>query len=99
MAVTLEHLRVHANGIDFHVAAAGSKDVPAVFCLHGFPEGWMSWRPLMEILDDMRFYAPDLRGYGETARPSRGYDVFTLTDDIKALYGCARHQPTAAHLS
>jgi epoxide hydrolase 4 len=87
-------MRVNANGIDFHVAAAGPKDAPAVFCLHGFPEGWMSWRPVMEILDNVRFYAPDLRGYGETARPRRGYDVFTLTDDIKALIdGLALNRP------
>ncbi|MGH7929551.1 MAG: alpha/beta fold hydrolase [Candidatus Binatia bacterium] len=85
MAVTVEHMRVSANGIDFHVAAAGPKDAPAVFCLHGFPEGWMSWRPVMDSVSDVRFYAPDLRGYGETARPRRGYDVFTLTDDIEAL--------------
>jgi pimeloyl-ACP methyl ester carboxylesterase len=78
-------MRVKANGIEFHVAAAGPMDAPAVFCLHGFPEGWMSWRPLMDIVNEVRFYAPDLRGYGETARPQRGYDVFTLTDDIEAL--------------
>jgi pimeloyl-ACP methyl ester carboxylesterase len=29
--------------------------------------------------------APDLRGYGETERPPGGYDVFTLTDDVRAL--------------
>jgi len=85
MTVTVEHTRVNANGIDFHVATAGPKDAPAVFCLHGFPEGWMSWRPLMESAGGARLYAPDLRGYGETARPRHGYDVFTLTDDIKAL--------------
>jgi pimeloyl-ACP methyl ester carboxylesterase len=85
MAVTVEHMRVSANGLDFHVAASGPKDAPTVFCLHGFPEGWMSWRPVMDLMSDTRFYAPDLRGYGETERPRRGYDVFTLTDDIQAL--------------
>jgi epoxide hydrolase 4 len=85
VAVPMEHMRISANGIDFHVAAAGPKDAPVVFCLHGFPEGWMSWRPVMERMNEARFYAPDLRGYGETTRPRRGYDVFTLTDDIKAL--------------
>ena len=45
----------------------------------------MSWRPLMEGLKEARLYAPDLRGYGETVRPREGYDVFTLTDDIRAL--------------
>ncbi|MBI4523074.1 MAG: alpha/beta hydrolase [Deltaproteobacteria bacterium] len=85
MAASIEHIRIQANGITFHVAVAGASDAPPVFCLHGFPEGWMSWRPVMEALGEARLYAPDLRGYGETARPSDGYDVFTLTDDIRAL--------------
>ena len=85
MTVSVEHMLISANGIDFHVAVTGPKDGPAIFCLHGFPEGWMSWRPVMDLMRDARFYAPDLRGYGETARPSHGYDVFSLTDDIKAL--------------
>jgi pimeloyl-ACP methyl ester carboxylesterase len=45
----------------------------------------MSWRPVMEELPRARFYAPDLRGYGTSDRPPSGYDVFTLTDDIRAL--------------
>jgi pimeloyl-ACP methyl ester carboxylesterase len=85
MTISVEQMHISANGIDFHVAAAGPEDAPAVFCLHGFPEGWMSWRPVMEALSNVRFYAPDLRGYGETAKPRHGYDVFTLTDDISAL--------------
>lgn len=45
----------------------------------------MSWRPVMKELVGLRVCAPDLRGYGETDRPSGGYDVVTLTDDIRAL--------------
>lgn len=85
MAIALEHRKVAANGMTFHVAVAGPDNGVPVFCLHGFPEGWMSWRPVMEALPAVRFYAPDLRGYGASDRPSKGYDVFTLTDDIKAL--------------
>ncbi len=85
MTISIEHRSVQANGITFHVAIAGRNDAPSVFCLHGFPEGWMSWRPVMEALSEVRLYAPDLRGYGATERPHDGYDVFTLTDDIRAL--------------
>jgi len=56
-----------------------------ILCLHGFPEGSMSWRLVMESLPHARMYAPDLRGYPGTDRPRTGYDVFTLTDDVKAL--------------
>jgi epoxide hydrolase 4 len=85
MTTSIEHRHIQANGIAFHVAVAGREGAPPVFCLHGFPEGWMSWRPVMTRLSEARWYAPDLRGYGESARPRDGYDVFTLTDDIKAL--------------
>ncbi|HEY7142337.1 MAG TPA: alpha/beta hydrolase [Methylomirabilota bacterium] len=85
MATSIEHRQVRANGITFHVATSGPPDGPPVLCLHGFPEGWMSWRPVMSQLGEARLYAPDLRGYGETERPPDGYDVFTLTDDIAAL--------------
>ena len=85
MTMSIEHRAVQANGITFHVATSGPSDGPPVLCLHGFPEGWMSWRPVMRQLPEARLYAPDLRGYGETERPRDGYDVFTLTDDIAAL--------------
>lgn len=85
MAPNIEHLQVQANGITFHVARSGRQDAPPVLCLHGFPEGWMSWRAVMPALNDAYVHAPDLRGYPGTDRPRDGYDVFTLTDDIKGL--------------
>lgn len=85
MPDTIEHLQVEANGIRFHVACSGPADAPPVLLLHGFPEGWAGWRRTMAALPDFRVYAPDLRGYPGSAQPERGYDVFTLTDDIKAL--------------
>ena len=81
----VEHLRVAANGLDFHVAASGPRDAPPIVLLHGFPESSAGWRPTMAALDGFRVYAPDLRGYPGSARPRRGYDVFTLTDDIRLL--------------
>ncbi len=88
MHQAIDFTEVQANGNRFFVAAAGEikPDRPAVLCVHGFPEGWMSWRPLMQQLgSETKFYSPDLRGYGNSAHPRSGYDVFTLTDDLKAL--------------
>jgi len=39
----------------------------------------------MELLPEARIYAPDLRGYPGTTYAKTGYDVFTVTDDIRAL--------------
>ena len=45
----------------------------------------MSFRPLMHLLPEAMIVAPDLRGYPVSDYPRTGHDVFTLTDDIKAL--------------
>lgn len=81
----IDYLHVKAHGLNFRVAVSGPSDGPVILCLHGFPEGSMSWRLVMEALPQARMYAPDLRGYLGTDRPRTGYDVFTLTDDVKAL--------------
>jgi epoxide hydrolase 4 len=85
VTAAIDHARVEANGITFHVASTRGADGPPILCLHGFPEGWMSWRPVMERLADRPVHAPDLRGYPGTTATKRGYDVFTLTDDVRAL--------------
>ena len=81
----IEHLQVEANGVLFHVAVSGPEGAPSLLCLHGFPEGWMSWRKIMGMLDGVRVYAPDQRGYPGTSGGGDRYDVLTLTDDVKAL--------------
>ncbi|MBI5495681.1 MAG: alpha/beta hydrolase [Deltaproteobacteria bacterium] len=89
----LEHLHVTANGLRMHVAACGPANGQPVVFLHGFPEGWMSWRAVMQRLGEhYRCYAPDLRGYGETDKPADGYDVVSLTDDVVGLVEALRMQ-------
>ena len=83
--VTVAEQRVRANGIDFNVAISDGDEGPPVLFLHGFPEGWLTWRPLMEAMPHVPAYAPDLRGYPDSDRPDTGYDVWTLTDDVAAL--------------
>jgi pimeloyl-ACP methyl ester carboxylesterase len=85
LTTAIEYLHVNANGINFRVAVSGPDNGPVIFCLHGFPEGSMGWRPFMQAMPQARIYAPDLRGYPGTDQPRHGYDVFTLTDDVKAL--------------
>lgn len=82
----VRHVRLRANGVEFHVALAGPEGAPLVLCLHGFPECWYSWHHQLRALSD-RFLvaAPDLRGYGETEKPEHGYDLRTLASDVPAL--------------
>ena len=103
----IEHKYVRANGLDVHVAISHPRvqtvrEVPPILGLHGFPEGWQSWRQLMDLLPEATIYAPDLRGYPvafepdpvtpephkdekQAPYPREGYDVFNLTDDVRAL--------------
>ena len=79
------HRDVSANGIRLHVAEAGTG--PLVLLLHGFPEFWWSWRHQLVGLADagFRVVAPDLRGYGASDKPPRGYDAVTLAADVAGL--------------
>jgi len=72
------------NGIRLHFVEAG--DGPLVVLLHGFPEFWYSWRYQIPALAE-RFHvvAPDMRGYNTSEKPPAGYDIETLTDDVRAL--------------
>src|SRR5579862_1854789 len=79
------HRTVSANGTRFHVAAAG--DGPLVLLLHGFPEFWWAWRHQLTALSQAGFraVAADLRGYGGSDKPPRGYDLITSAADAAGL--------------
>jgi pimeloyl-ACP methyl ester carboxylesterase len=75
------------DGVRIRVAEQG-KGAPVVM-LHGFPEGWFSWRSQMSALANAGFraIAPDLRGYGESDKPHgiAMYKASRIADDIAAL--------------
>jgi pimeloyl-ACP methyl ester carboxylesterase len=76
-----------ANGIRLHYVAAGAG--PLTLLLHGFPEFWYSWRAQLPALAaaGRRAVALDLRGYNLSEKPSYGYDVATLSADIREVIG------------
>ena len=79
------HRSVSANGTRFHAAEAG--DGPLVLLLHGFPEFWWTWRHQLATLPEAGFraVAVDLRGYGGSDKPPRGYDLVTAAADAAGL--------------
>jgi pimeloyl-ACP methyl ester carboxylesterase len=79
------HRDISANGVRLHAAEAGSG--PLVLLLHGFPQFWWTWRSQLTALAAAGFHvvAPDLRGYGASDKPPRGYDLPTLSADVAAL--------------
>jgi len=62
---------------------------PLVLLLHGFPEGWISWRNQLPALAEAGFHAvaPDLRGYGKSDKPEGldAYRVEVLARDVARL--------------
>jgi len=79
------HRDVSANGIRLHVAELG--EGPAVVLLHGFAGFWWTWQHQLCALAEAgyRAVAVDLRGYGDSDKPPRGYDAWTLAGDVGGL--------------
>lgn len=80
-----QHQMVAANGARFHVAVAG--EGPLVLLLHGFPQFWWAWRHQLPALAaaGYRAAAMDLRGFGASDKPPRGYDPRTLAEDASGV--------------
>lgn len=74
--------------VTLHIAEAGEPGAPLVICLHGFPEYWAGWRPVMEELaGDFHIVAPDQRGYNLSSRPggADAYRTGNMVADLAAL--------------
>src|SRR3954465_11366875 len=93
------HRDVRSGGYRFHVAEMGSG--PPGLLLHGFPEFWWCWRYQLQGLSDagLRAVAPDLRGYGGSDKPPRGYDLPTLAGGVAGLVSALgeRHAVLVGH--
>ena len=83
----LIHETVEANGIRLHAARCGAG--PLMLFLHGFPEYWAMWRPMLEHFGARGFcaVAPDLRGYNLSEKPVavEAYGAKHLMADVLAL--------------
>ncbi len=80
----MEHLELRANGARFHLARAGNG--PPLLLLHGWPEFWLSWRPVMERLADrFQLLAPDLRGFGDSDKPAGPWGAAEHAADLLAI--------------
>jgi pimeloyl-ACP methyl ester carboxylesterase len=79
------HRFVGANGTRFHAVEMGTG--PLVLLLHGFPEFWWAWHHLLPGIADAGFraVAVDMRGYGASDKPPRGYDGYTMAADVTGM--------------
>ena len=80
----MEHLAVRANGAVFHVARIGQGR--PLLLLHGWPEFWLTWEPVMtRLADRFQLIAPDLRGFGDSDKPAGPFGPEDHAADMLAL--------------
>lgn len=62
--------RVTVNGTWIHALMRPNQGKPALLLLHGYPQTHAIWHKLAPLLDnDFALVLPDLRGYGDSAKP------------------------------
>ena len=79
------HARAELGDVALHYVELG-EGPEALVLLHGFPQTWYEWRPIMPALGQhYRVIAPDMRGLGDSSRPAGDYDKKTVAGDIWRL--------------
>ena len=82
--VEVTHRLLDAGGLRVNLLEAGEGD--PILLLHGWPQTNELWRRVLDRLaPEFRMLAPDLRGFGSTEAPGRGYDGETFARDQIAL--------------
>src|SRR6185503_13205436 len=93
-APRIESRFAEANGIRLHYLVAG-KGTPVIL-LHGFAQTSHMWLPLMaDLAKTHTVIAPDLRGFGASAKPPQGYEKKSMAQDIHALATALGHRRVA----
>lgn len=84
IGIRIENRFAEVNGVRLHYLIAGKGD--PVILLHGYTQTSRMWRPLMpELAKTHTVIAPDLRGFGQSSKPTSGYEKKTMAQDIHAL--------------
>jgi len=84
------HHQQRLNGLGYHFVTAGRG--PAILFLHGFPDLWLGWRPVMSAFVEAGYQviAPDLRGFGDT-EAATGSESATAVDVLGDLVALLDH--------
>ncbi len=84
MGEEFAHSQVELSEVTLHTVSCGEGD-PLVL-LHGWPQSWFEWRLVMPTLGQKyKVVTPDMRGLGDSSRPTTGYDKKTVAADIGEL--------------
>src|SRR5216683_2716396 len=79
-----KHHFANLDGVRLHYVTLGTGK--PVILIHGWPQTWYEWRRVMPILAGCySLIAPDLRGLGDSSRPSKGYEKKIVANDLWEL--------------
>lgn len=80
----VEHYEADLGDVRIHYVMAGAGE--PIVLLHGWPETCYQWRKVIpRLAKQFRVIAPDLRGLGDSSKPSSGYDKHSLGQDVYRL--------------
>ena len=81
---SFERQTVETSGTTINVLAGGNG--PAVLLLHGYPQTHLEWRKVApELAKSYTLVVPDLRGYGDSGKPSGGDNHVNYSKRAMAL--------------
>ena len=79
-----EQEKINADGVEINLVRGGSG--PPLLMLHGYPQSHVMWHRVAPILaQHFTVVAPDLRGYGDSAKPDSGADHFAYSKRASAV--------------
>jgi pimeloyl-ACP methyl ester carboxylesterase len=85
------------GGVQLHVVEGGNPRGRPIVFLHGFSQCWLTWSRQLhsDLAGDFRLVALDLRGHGQSEKPTSGYDDSRLwAADVDAVIRTLRlNQP------
>jgi pimeloyl-ACP methyl ester carboxylesterase len=80
----MEHLIIETSSAKLHIARTGQGR--PLLLLHGWPEFWLTWEPVMvRLADRYDLIAPDLRGFGDSDKPKGAFGPEEHAADMLAL--------------
>lgn len=91
MTIDITHHSHNVRGRTMHIARSGPAgaraQAPVLVLLHGWPEFWRVWQPVMtRLADRYTLIAPDLIGFGESDKPpTEAYGPADHSADLVAL--------------
>ncbi|MBU6283569.1 alpha/beta hydrolase [bacterium] len=84
--VQVGHHFTEVDGVPWHWVEAGDRRRPTVVLVHGLPESWWSWHhQIADLAAERHVVAVDLKGFGESGKPTTGFGVEQLGRELARL--------------